>query len=52
MIEKIYCGKELAAIIIKNTFDKEGIEFVTPGDFSQQMAYMHHPAASDYPSLS
>lgn len=42
MIEKIYCREELVAIIIRNTFDKEGIEFVTPGDFSQQMAYMHH----------
>lgn len=44
MIEKIYCEEELVAIIIRNTFNKEGIEFVTPGDFSQQMAYMHHPA--------
>lgn len=43
MIEKIYCKEELVAIIIRNSFDKEGIEFVTPGDFSQQMAYMHHP---------
>ena len=43
MIEEIYCGEELAAIIIRSTFDKKGIEFVTPDDFSQQMAYMHHP---------
>lgn len=42
MIERIYCREELVAIIIRNNFDKEGIEFVTPGDFSQQMAYMHH----------
>lgn len=43
MIERIYCKDKLAAIIIRNTFDKEGIEFVTPEDFSQQIAYMHHP---------
>lgn len=43
MIEKIYCKEEMVAIIIRNTFDKKGIEFVTPEDFSQQMAYMHHP---------
>ena len=42
MIEKVYCLEEIAAIIIRHTFDKDGIEFVTPGDFSQQMAYMHH----------
>ena len=43
MIENIYCGEELAAIIIRDSFDKQGIEFVTPDDFSHQMAYMHHP---------
>lgn len=43
MIEKIHCKEEMVAIIIRNTFDKKGIEFVTPEDFSQQMAYMHHP---------
>lgn len=42
MIEQIYCRDELIAIIIRNTFDKKGIEFVTPPEFSQQMAYMHH----------
>lgn len=42
MVERIYCREELVAIIIRNDFDKDGIEFVTPGDFSQQMAYMHH----------
>lgn len=42
MIEKIYCKEEMFAIIIRHTFEKEGIEFVTPEEFSQQMAYMHH----------
>ena len=31
------------AMIIKNEFDKDGISFITPDDYSQQMAYMHHP---------
>lgn len=35
-------GKNLA-IIIKSDFCKEGIEFFTPGDYSQQLAYMKHP---------
>lgn len=42
MIERFYEGEEIAAIIIRNNFDKEGIKFVTPDEFSQQMAYMHH----------
>lgn len=31
------------AIIVKHNYDKPGISFVTPDDFSQQLAYMHHP---------
>lgn len=42
MIEKVdFNGKNLA-IIIRNNFNKEGIEFVTPNAYSQQLAYMHH----------
>lgn len=43
MIEKIMHQDELMAIIIRDSFEKEGIEFVTPDEFSQQMAYMQHP---------
>ncbi len=32
------------AIVIKNNYDKKGITFCTPDDYSQQMAYMHHDA--------
>lgn len=42
MIEEIKNGDELLAIIIKSDHDQEGIQFLTPGDFSQQLAYMHH----------
>ena len=34
----------LLAIIIRHTYQKPGISFFTPGDLSQQMAYMQHPA--------
>ena len=36
-------GKTLA-IVIKHDFNEPGITFCTPDDYSQQMAYMHHPA--------
>ena len=31
------------AIIVRNSYDKQGITFVTENDYSQQLAYMHHP---------
>ena len=43
MFEEIIHNKELLAIIVSSTFNKEGIHFFTPGDFSQQLAYMKHP---------
>lgn len=33
----------IIAMIIKSSYDKEGISFFTPDDFSQQLAFMHHP---------
>jgi mannose-6-phosphate isomerase-like protein (cupin superfamily) len=44
MIENIIHDGILLAIIIRNDFDEKGIHFFTPNDFSQQLAYMHHPA--------
>ena len=35
---------KLLALIIPHDFTKEGIQFFTPDDFSQQVAYMKHPA--------
>ena len=43
-IEKIFCEGDLLAIIIYASYSKEGIEFFTPDDFSQQLAYMNRPA--------
>jgi len=41
MIEKIICKNTLLAIIIGNSHCKEGIEFFTDNDFSQQLGYMN-----------
>ncbi|MDT8318760.1 MAG: hypothetical protein RQ824_12350 [bacterium] len=43
MIDKVICDGELQAIIISSSYKKEGIEFFTPHDFSQQLAYMNRP---------
>lgn len=39
-IEEIKIKDQLIAIIVYNEFKKEGVEFFTPGDFSQQLGYM------------
>lgn len=43
MIERIENRDELLALIVRRTFDKEGISFFTPDDLSQQLAFMRHP---------
>ena len=40
--EQIKINDQIVAIIIYNEFNKDGIEFFTPGDFSQQLGYMKH----------
>lgn len=43
MIQKIINNERILSIIIRHSFQKEGIEFFTPNDFSQQLAYMKRP---------
>ena len=43
MIEHIKYKDKLLSVIIRTRFEKDGIEFFTPGDFSQQLAYMKRP---------
>lgn len=43
LIKKIEYKDKTLAIIIKNNYSKDGVEFFTPNDFSQQLAYMKHP---------
>ena len=44
MIEKITHKDQILSIIIRSEYKKNGIEFFTPNNFSQQLAYMNHPA--------
>jgi mannose-6-phosphate isomerase-like protein (cupin superfamily) len=44
MEDRIEHDNTLLAIIIRRDFKKPGIHFFTPDDFSQQLAYMNHPA--------
>ena len=43
LVKKIEFDGKTFAIIIKNNYSKDGVEFFTPNDFSQQLAYMKHP---------
>jgi mannose-6-phosphate isomerase-like protein (cupin superfamily) len=43
-VEEILHHGTVLAIIIKADFSEPGIRFFTPNDFSQQLAYMCHPA--------
>lgn len=42
MIKQITYNDKLLAIIIKKDYQKDGVEFFTPDDFSQQLAFMSH----------
>jgi len=43
LIEHITNKDKILAIIIRNQFEREGIDFFTPDEFSQQLAYMKRP---------
>lgn len=40
MIERILNADQELALIIRRTFEKDGVEFFTPGTYSQQIGYM------------
>lgn len=44
MIETIEHGGKTLAIIVRAEFREPGIHFFTPSSFSQQLAFMNHPA--------
>ena len=46
MIENITNNGKLLSVIIRASYKSDGIEFFTPDDFSQQLAYMNR--AKDY----
>lgn len=43
MIETIKDNDQILAIILRTKYEKDGIHFFTPDDFSQQLAYMKRP---------
>lgn len=43
VVEKIIHDDLLLAVLIRANYKKEGIDFFTPGDFSQQLGYMNRP---------
>jgi hypothetical protein len=47
MIESIEHKGQLLAIIIRDGHSARGIQFLTPPDFSQQLAYMKRPAGHE-----
>lgn len=44
IFEQITNRDQIIAIIVYNERTEPGIHFLTPDDFSQQLALMHHPA--------
>jgi mannose-6-phosphate isomerase-like protein (cupin superfamily) len=43
MIERIEHNGQLIAILIRSNYQAKGIQFFTPDEFSQQLAYMNRP---------
>lgn len=41
--ESILNGGKLLAVILRTSYRRDGIEFFTPSDFSQQLGYMNRP---------
>ena len=43
MIEKIFYEAQLLALVLRTSYAAEGIHFLTPDSFSQQLGYMKRP---------
>lgn len=43
MVDRILCHDRELALIIRRSFHADGIEFFTPGSYSQQVGYMNRP---------
>jgi hypothetical protein len=43
MIESIKDGERELALILRSNFRRDGIEFLTPSDYTQQLGYMCRP---------
>lgn len=49
MIDRIIHQNQELALIIRHGYRKDGIEFFTPGTYSQQIGYMNRPAGHVIP---
>lgn len=49
MIDRIIHQNQELALIIRHGYQKDGIEFFTPGTYSQQIGYMNRPAGHIIP---
>ena len=47
MFEQVTIQGDVVAIIVRKDFEKDGIHFFTPNDYSQQLAYMSHPTGKE-----
>ena len=47
MIEFIKYKNSTFSIIVRKNFQQSGIQFFTPNDYSQQLAYMSHPRGKE-----
>ena len=43
MIDQILIDGKFLALILRGSYKKQGIDFFTPDDFSQQLGYMNRP---------
>lgn len=43
-IEQVVSKDEILAVIVRKEYAQSGVRFFTPGEFSQQLGYMQHPA--------
>lgn len=46
-IELIKKKEKMIAMIIRNEYTCDGVDFITPNEYSQQVAYMHHPEGKE-----
>jgi mannose-6-phosphate isomerase-like protein (cupin superfamily) len=42
-VEQVVHDGEMLALIVRDEYSRPGVSFFTPGDLSQQLAYMQHP---------
>jgi mannose-6-phosphate isomerase-like protein (cupin superfamily) len=43
-IEQVVSKDEILAVIVRKEYAQSGVHFFTPGEFSQQLGFMQHPA--------